>query len=358
MGVNMLAKISRFQSSATQLKGCRRFTISLHLNSVDSPASAIASSFLKRFQSLGPQIRSQIIDANQLQLLTLTLNRPSLFPTAPSLGNSATNLPAGTPVPPGYHLVYFTPAFLETELGTDGTDASYNPDAPFTRRMWAGGEVLWPRNADGKPNFLRVGQEVREKTKVLRAEAKVVKKTGEDMIVVGVEKEVSNEDGLSIIDRRNWVFRKALPVPSIATASNNLTSTAHTSLPKVSTILKNGSIHTRSMVLTPVTLFRFSALTFNPHKIHYSVPWARDVEGHKDVVVHGPLNLISILDLWRDVQAPNDDPTSIVPKRISYRATSPLYAGDQYSIELKKNGAEGDVQIIGPGGVAMKAVIE
>lgn len=68
--------------------------------------------------------------------------------------------------------------------------------------MWAGGEVLWPRGKDGKPNLLRVGQTVRETTRVLSAEPKVVKKTGEDMIVVGVEKEFANEDGPAVIDRR------------------------------------------------------------------------------------------------------------------------------------------------------------
>lgn len=127
--------------------------------------------------------------------------------------------------------------------------------------------------------------------------------------------------------------------------------------PTSSKIVSEGNTHTRTLTQTPVTLFRFSALTFNPHKIHYSLPWARDVEGHRDLVVHGPLNLISILDLWRDVQSQNvTDPSSVLPERISYRATSPLYAGDQYQIVLEK-GEETKVQIIGPGGVAMKAEI-
>lgn len=127
-----------------------------------------------------------------------------------------------------------------------------------------------------------------------------------------------------------------------------------------SDIVTTGNTHTRALVHTPVTLFRFSALTFNPHKIHYSLPWARDVEGHKDIVVHGPLNLISILDLWRDIQGKMAaDQTSIVPQRISYRATSPLYAGDEYRIELQEEGDVAKVQIVGPGGaVAMKAEIQ
>ena len=98
--------------------------------------------------------------------------------------------------------MYFTPAFLEGELGIDGTDASYNPDAPFTRRMWAGGEVVWPRGKNGEVNLLRVGQEVRETTKLLSAEPKVIRKTGDEMIVVGVEKVFENEDGVAVIDRR------------------------------------------------------------------------------------------------------------------------------------------------------------
>lgn len=161
---------------------------------------------------------------------------------------------------------------------------------------------------------------------------------------------------------RNWVFRKALPPPSTFSAPNDQfpASSSHTVVPKQTAISTEGNTHSRTFVQTPATLFRFSALTFNPHKIHYSLPWARDVEGHKDVVVHGPLNLISILDLWRDTQGEKiADPTLVVPRRISYRATSPLYAGDEYSVKLQEEGDRAKVQIIGTNGVvAMKAEIE
>lgn len=156
------------------------------------------------------------------------------------------------------------------------------------------------------------------------------------------------------------MFRKALPVPSASTSSSALPSpTSHIATPNPTSfaISTEGNAHTRTLVQTPVSLFRFSALTFNPHKIHYSLPWARDVEGHKDIVVHGPLNLICILDLWRDTRQNVTDSTLVVPERISYRATSPLYAGDEYRIVLE-DGEGTEVQIIGPGGVvAMKAEI-
>ena len=72
--------------------------------------------------------------------------------------------------------------------------------------MWAGGEVSWPRKDNGKPNLLRVGQTVTETTRVLSAEPKVVRKTGEEMIVVGVEKRFENEDGVAVVDRRFVLF--------------------------------------------------------------------------------------------------------------------------------------------------------
>ncbi|KAL4942051.1 hypothetical protein BDV06DRAFT_193181 [Aspergillus oleicola] len=357
-----------------------RFTItplrfSSSTTSTSASASEIASSFLSRFQSLGPQTRTQTLDANQLRLLSLTLNRPSLFPDSASLSSTssasntapATDLEDGTPLPAGYHLVYFTPAFLETELGADGTDTSYNPAHPFTRRMWAGGEVSWPRDSRGRANPLRVGQRVSETTRVLSAEAKTIRKTGEEMVVVGVEKSFGNGEGVAVVDRRNWVFRKALPPPSPSStsAAQNLPPPNPPSgapATSVTTTSKDGKQHTRTITQTPATLFRFSALTFNPHKIHYSLPWARDVEGHRDIVVHGPLNLISILDLWRDLRAGSgseEDLDRFLPERISYRATSPIYAGDEYRVVLnEEDEGKSNVEIITPGGnIGMKAEV-
>ena len=80
---------------------------------------------------------------------------------------------------------------------------------------------------------------------------------------------------------------------------------------------------------TPVTLFRFSALTFNAHKIHYNKEWCNLVEGHRNLVVHGPLNLINMVNFWRDIRGGD-----AVPNQIKYRATSPLYAGEKYRVVM------------------------
>ena len=140
-------------------------------------------------------IRRQLIDANQLQKLAVTLNRPQLN------GRDVSEQPPadGTPVPPGYHLVYFTPSIVESELGLDGTDRTVNPLSPYTRRMWAGGELTWTQDTNA---VLRVGQEARETTKLLSAEPKKLKNGGE-MLVVGVEKTFENDQGIALVDRRS-----------------------------------------------------------------------------------------------------------------------------------------------------------
>ena len=163
----------------------------------------------------------------------------------------------------------------------------------------------------------------------------------------------------------NWVFREALKIPDEATrtkiresfASKTPTTPQASSQPL--TFTSEGKTHTRTLCQSPVTLFRFSALTFNSHKIHYSLPWAQEVEGHRGLVVHGPINLVSILNMWRDVKgAKGGNPESIVPESISYRATSPLYADEEYKLVLDEEGDTSKVNIYGPSGtVSMKAEI-
>lgn len=163
-----------------------------------SAAEACTEIFERFGQGERPiSIRRTLLDANQLHLLSTTLGRNSSSYQAPK---------QGTPIPPGYHLVYFTPSFPERELGRDGTDRTVSPLSPYTRRMWAGGELEWSQDAS---NLLKVGQTVTETTRILSADPKKLKNGGE-MIVVGVEKTFENEQGLALTDRRNWVFQKEI----------------------------------------------------------------------------------------------------------------------------------------------------
>ena len=265
-----------------------------------------------------PTYREQLLDANQLQRLSLTLDRPQLYSDL-SIKSSAP--PNGTPLPPGYHLAYFTPAALPNELGSDGTDVAYTPGQPFNRRMWAGGELRWGQN-----NNLCVGQSVTESTHIVAAEPKRTR-LGEDMIVVRVQKAFENSKGVALIDLRDWVFRAELQDPLFNEGASMLTET-DVSLPEA----PESALYSRDFLQTPISLFHFSALTFNAHKIHYSRPWCRTIEGHREIVVHGPLNLINMLDFWRDTRSGANRP---MPKSIKYRATAPLYQGERYRAYLE-----------------------
>lgn len=293
----------------------------------------LADDLLEKAKIAPLNIRKQFLDPNQILRLSLTLNRPQLYrDTQTDMGDAPAN---GTPIPPGHHLVYFTPAALPDELGIDGTDISYSPAEPFTRRMWAGGEVKWERG-----NPLRVGDEATEITKLVSAAPKVTR-NGEEMIVVRVEKTFENAKGLALVDKRDWVFRTQLSEPAPVQDFPLSTGLDDELLPS-----PDNSFESRDFVQTAVALFRFSALTFNAHKIHYSRPWCRETEGHRDIVVHGPLNLINMLDFWRDMQEHDHK----VPQSIRYRATAPFYAGERYRALLERGAETTSIKLWGHGG--------
>ncbi|KAF6818046.1 hypothetical protein CMUS01_11999 [Colletotrichum musicola] len=286
---------------------------------VSTNATDAASRLLETFAGKDV-VRKQLLDSNQLQRLSLTLNRKELHP---GLDVSSHAPPQGTPLPPGYHLVYFTPAAVESELGQDGTDTTFNAPAPFTRRMWAGGEMQFTKGTS-----LKVGEEVEERTRLLGATSKK-SRTGDEMVLVDVEKEFWGRDGLVVRDQRSWIFRLAVDV-SLATKTappRNESKPAFGPSTIADEKDADGTI-VRRLRWSPVALFRFSALTFNGHMIHYNEPWTKDIERHPQVVVHGPLNLINMLDYWRDVHG--QDGREV--RRVGYRAVSPLYAGDEYTI--------------------------
>lgn len=113
----------------------------------------------------------------------------------------------------------------------------------------------------------------------------------------------------------------------------------------------------RKFQWSPVALFRFSALTFNAHMIHYNESWTRNIEGHPAVVVHGPLNLIGMMDYWRDTHGRGKE-----AEGISYRALSPLYAGDEYVVRTEseaetEKGTSWKIAVTNNGKLCMQGVI-
>ncbi|CCG81888.1 Putative uncharacterized protein [Taphrina deformans PYCC 5710] len=184
--------------------------------------------------------RLEVAQANKMQS---TLKHLGLFDND--------TLEDGAALPLCYHFAYFPPQLAEAELGPDGADKTFNAGDPYTRRMWAGGRLSW--NLD---NPLCVGQTVEETTSLDRAESKLTRDT-KTMIVVTAKKEYRNENGLALTDRRSWLFREP-----------DNSQLIH---PRKGAVLRpnDNAIGTRigTVKASEITLFRYSALTFNSHKI-------------------------------------------------------------------------------------------
>ncbi|CAK7202663.1 hypothetical protein SEUCBS139899_005389 [Sporothrix eucalyptigena] len=301
---------------------CRAFSTSRPCRQQHASADDAAQRMLEN-HGKSTIVRRQLIDPNQLAKLAFTLGRPNVSGVAVS---DDSVLPAGTPVPPGYHLVYFTPGGVEADLGPDGTDRSFNAPAPFSRRMWAGGAMEWKSG-----EALKVGDEVEERTRLISATPKTSKSTGAGMVLVEVEKELWSPRGLAVVDRRSWIFRPAITEADLREAKPPPFQSSSDTVSTVSdTQGSDGLI--RHFNWSPVGLFRFSALTFNGHKIHYNDDWTHRVESYAGLVVHGPLNLINLLNYWQDAHG---TATGHVVQNIQYRAVSPIYAGQPYQVRSK-----------------------
>lgn len=342
----------------------RRRCYSSATSTSHSVAEALCAGLLSRAKQAPPQIRAQALDPDQLHRLSRTLERSSMYPDLPLEEclppNQLSGCPIinyGTPLPPGYHMAYFTPTSHNSELGPDGTDLAFSPPAPFTRRMWAGGFIRWR-----KDHPLRVGCSLATETSRLVSAVVKRNRAGEEMIVVGVEKEYrdgTDKGEVSLVDRRDWVFREKL-AEGAAEASLRRQEEGQerrledeeieAMLPPVVDSDDGPIFKTRDFLQTATSLFRFSALTFNAHMIHYSRDWARQMEGHREVVVHGPLNLINMLDLWRDSHQGNKGNGYGIPASISYRATAPFYVGERYRGILQAEGGKTAVRLWGMDG--------
>lgn len=208
------------------------------------------------------------VTAAPVRALAATLDRDDAEPAA------------GTPLPPLWHWLYFLPRHRQGELGPDGhaRRGGFLPPVPLPRRMWAGGRLEWHAP-------LRVGDAVQRRSRI----ASVKHKAGRsgDLVFVTVRHEVGNAAGLALTEEHDIVYRAAPrpgdPVPTPLRADP-------------------GAPWSREIVPDPVLLFRYSALTFNGHRIHYDRSYATRQEGYPGLVLHGPLIATLLVDLVRRQQ--------------------------------------------------------
>ncbi len=201
----------------------------------------------------------------------------------------------GDALPPFFHQVYFWDPHPSDRLGRDGhpkVGQGPIPDLGLPRRMWAGGRLAFHA-------ALRAGTPAEKVTTCLRTE----RKTGRSgpLGFVTLRHEISQDGTLCVVEEQDLVYREdpdpAAPKPVPPTARTDETVA-----------------ETRGFDSTQ--LFRYSALTFNGHRIHYDEDYARRVEGYDGLVVHGPL-LAQYLMLLADRQ-----PGGL--RRFEFRATAPL----------------------------------
>ena len=207
------------------------------------------------------------ITAAPVRALSATLDRDDAAPVP------------GTPLPALWHWLYFLPHHRQSEIGPDGhaRRGGFLPPVPLPRRMWAGGRLQWQID-----NPLVVGDAVRRVSRI----ASVTHKAGRtgDLVFVLVQHEVHNAHGLALTEEHDIVYRAAAqasdPVPPPTPA-------------------EQGAAWRREIAPDDVLLFRYSALTFNGHRIHYDRSYVTEVEGYPGLIVHGPLIATLLVDLVR-----------------------------------------------------------
>jgi len=175
-------------------------------------------------------------------------------------------------LPPLSHWLYFLGHARQSELGEDGHPrrGGFLPPVELRRRMWAGGRIEFH-------GAIAVGAKIERRSTIKDVSAK----TGAsgEMIFVTVGHEIFSEDNLAIREEQDIVFRD-MPKASLPPG------TADTRV----------SRQTRRIAPDPTLLFRFSALTFNAHRIHYDRDYARDAESYPGLVVQGPLIAMLLMD--------------------------------------------------------------
>ncbi|MDQ6434522.1 MaoC family dehydratase N-terminal domain-containing protein [Mesorhizobium sp. LHD-90] len=203
--------------------------------------------------------------------------------------------------PLGIHWCLSPAIATMAELGPDGHPAKNRdlPPVPQPRRMWAGGSIE-------TLGALRIGDRIRRRSTI----ADVTHKTGRsgELWFVAVEHVYSSERGAAIRERHDIVYREAAkPAPG---------------RPATAGVQPAARPHSRSLSAptSPVLLFRYSAITFNGHRIHYDLPYATEVEGYAGLVVHGPIQATLLFNLAATaIGAP--------PRKFDYRGLSPAIAG-------------------------------
>jgi 3-methylfumaryl-CoA hydratase len=218
----------------------------------------------------------------------------------------------GDAAPWTVHWCLAQPVYPMAQLSADGhpTRGGFLPPVPLPRRMWAGGELEF-----FEP--LRVGDEATRTSRI----SDVTMKTGSTGVLcfVSVAHEITTPRGTAIRERQDIVYRDML-APQAAPPAKP---------PPPPPVAK----HRESHIADPVLLFRYSALTFNGHRIHYDRDYVTKVEGYPGLIFHGPLQAAFIVELAAKLHG------GAAPKKLVYRGLQPLFEGSEFSVNANDTSA-------------------
>jgi 3-methylfumaryl-CoA hydratase len=236
---------------------------------------------------------------------------------------------AGEELPCLWHWLYFLPAARRSELGADGhaTRGGFMPPVPLPRRMWAGSRIEFHTPAI-------IGEPIRRRSTI----ADVVAKSGRagPLVFVRMRFEIYGSRGPILVEERDIVFR-------------DVDRGAPSGDPPVAPVDAEWS---ETVLPDPVLLFRYSALTFNSHRIHYDRQYATGEEGYPGLVVTGPLIATLLAE------------SSLAKvrgrvRRLSFRSVSPLFAGESFRVAGRRDGNRLECWAANPQGrLAMSAEAE
>ena len=240
------------------------------------------------------EVAEDIVTADLVRKFKATLDLPGGPPQA---GEAAPRL---------LHFCLAQPAAPTAALGPDGHPqrGGFLPPVPLPRRMWAGGSVTFQGD-------LRVGDAVRRVSRI----ADVVAKEGRTGLLcfVTVDHAIESKGRPLLQERQDIVYRGldggAAKAPAAAEPGR----------------------HRRRVDASAPLLFRYSALTFNGHRIHYDRRYVTEVEGYPGLIVHGPLQATLLLHFAAEIHG-------TPPARFAFRSLSPLFDGDAVILHAKENG--------------------
>ena len=238
----------------------------------------------------------------------------------------------GDAIPEGWHWSYFLETALARELAHDGHPkrGGFLPPVSLPRRMWAGGRLDFRRP-------IKIGEKLARESEILSVEPKSGKSG--NLVFVTVRHTLSVAGEVAVVEEHDIVYRDA--------AISGAPSAPGKPAPA-------NAVWRHDVMPDEAMLFRYSALIFNAHRIHYDIDYCRKEEGYPGLIVHGPLQTTLLLDLSRrNAGKP--------VRKLDYRAISPVFHNQKLTIGgiPSADGASAQLWTAGPSGhIAMTGTVQ